>query len=268
MCKQAMMLMVLFILMASNASAMTVYCTNCSNRFTQALDRITKIEQLQTLMSQYDQDLLQTAKQARMVLQNIEQFQNMLENTKSLSPATLIRLKDTFVRLGQMVGTVNQHKGEVDALGEVFNAAYSNYGEIGEMVRQGTSMAKAATQEKWTQWAAMAEEAIRATFKLTGQQLAEISDSAEFDVYVQDLLNTPTGRMEALQAANQLAAIQVNESRSLRALLATSIQEQAQLNARSEKERQLERELWRKGFESDVLRNINLDDTNPTTNNF
>ena len=37
----------------SSGNTLVVYCTNCSEMFTQALERVTNLSQLETLVSQY-----------------------------------------------------------------------------------------------------------------------------------------------------------------------------------------------------------------------
>lgn len=73
-----------------NAYAGTVYCTNCSTRVTQAIEKATSLEQLKTLLKEYDEAIEQTAAQLQMVQQNIEQYTNMVQNTVML-PANIIR---------------------------------------------------------------------------------------------------------------------------------------------------------------------------------
>ena len=48
---------------AAPVHADTVYCWNCSENVTQALDRVTNLEQLQTLIKGYDEAIQQTAAQ-------------------------------------------------------------------------------------------------------------------------------------------------------------------------------------------------------------
>lgn len=71
-----------------NAHAKVVYCTNCSDRVTQAIEKATSLEQLKTLLKEYDEAIEQTAAQLQMVQQNIEQYTNMVQNTVML-PRTL-----------------------------------------------------------------------------------------------------------------------------------------------------------------------------------
>ena len=64
--------------------AKTVWCANCSEKFTQALDRVTNVEQLRNIGADYQESVQQTIQQVRMVQQNVEQYANMVQNTIGL----------------------------------------------------------------------------------------------------------------------------------------------------------------------------------------
>ncbi len=256
-----------FVLPKHAVAAYTVYCTNCSTMFTQALDRITNLKQLEQLVSQYKEDIQQTAHQMTMVKQNIEQLSDMARNTKNLDPSMLSALKHRFLDLGGLVTKTAHQKGEMDTLIRVYQTLYPTYDEMGRLVRHDTPEANAEALRRYQDWSNQVDGAVMSTFRMSGSQLEELAGSEEFDAHVQELLNSPEGRMEALQAANQLSAMQIEENRKMRALLATSIQSQAQVNAKEEKQDQYDRERWRKAFEGDAIEK-QIGDYAPTSNNF
>jgi TolA-binding protein len=77
--KFVMLALCFLFLTASNGHAYTVYCTNCSEKVVQALDRVTNVQQLDTVIRQHAEDVRQTAQQIRMVQQNIESWSTTLE---------------------------------------------------------------------------------------------------------------------------------------------------------------------------------------------
>ncbi len=108
---------ILFALASVNlAEAKTVYCTNCSTRTTQAIEKATSIDQLKTLAKQYAEEMEQTEAQLRMVQQNIEQYANMLQNTKQLGPNLRAKLKDSFVQIKHVIRARQIVQGVIDAL--------------------------------------------------------------------------------------------------------------------------------------------------------
>jgi len=68
-------------------------------------------------------------------------------------------------------------------------------------------------------------------------------------------LKTPEGQEQALEAANQLAAMQLKDSIALREIMATMAQGQAMATAKSEKKDEMSQEMWRKATNSDKLKN-------------
>ena len=258
--------LILLMVFAGSASAKAVYCTNCSTRFTQALDRVTNLKQLENLISQYKEDIQQTAHQMTMVKQNIEQLADMARNTKNLAPDMLSALKHRFMDLGGLVTKTTHQRGEADTLVRLYQTLYPTYDEMGRLVRHDTAEANAEALRRYQEWSNQVDGAVMSTFQVSGSQLEELAGSDEFDAHVQDLLNSPEGRMEALQAANQLSAMQIEENRKTRALLATSIQSQAQVNAKDEKQDQEDQEQWRKSFGSDAIQKILTSPTEPTPN--
>ena len=153
-------------------------------------------------------------------------------------------------------------RGDNQALSEIFAQAYPNYAEWSGMVTSGSEQDE--YREQWDNWAKEINRASEATFQLSGAQLEELqADSATFDQYIDDLLNTPEGQMQALQSGNQLAALQLRENRQLRGLMATSIQSGITQDMKNQKEREASEALWRAINNTDKFKNLSVDDARP-----
>jgi len=129
-------------------------------------------------------------------------------------------------------------------LHQIFDDLYPDYESLANEI---TSAAKlpdriAAYRERYEEWTNQANEATKRGFSLTGQQLQDLVYSGEFESQVQELLSTPEGQKEALDAGNQLAGMQLDEARHLRALLATHIQAQQQLIMKEQLTKDVEEE--------------------------
>lgn len=240
-----------FVLMASAANARTVYCVNCSNKFMQALDRVTNVNQLTSLWKQYGEQVNQTAQQVRMVQQNIEQYANMVYNTVTLPTDTMNMMVGDFNRLSGYVEKISARTGEIDSMKELYNAFYSKQSALRGLV--GTADGSKRYSNMWDRWSGEVDRAAEATFKLTGSQLADLRDNGELEAHIQTLLSTPKGRMEAIQAGNKLAAIQIKEAQETRALMATYLQQQMAKDQKDEKVDQTREEARRKLYEKTTL---------------
>ncbi|NDV28956.1 P-type conjugative transfer protein TrbJ [Desulfovibrio sp. JC010] len=233
---------------ASPASAMTVTCVNCSDKFLQMLERVTNIEQLESMWRTYKEEMMQTQQQIMMVQQNIQQYTNMVRNTIRLPFAIKNSVIRDFKRLAQLSKNLVTTVGDIEVLDGIYEAQYPDFNSAKRLVGQPNAKFTKKYKEYWSKWSERVDAATKATFKLSGSQLQEISDSAEFDSYIEGLLSTPEGRMQALEAANQLSSVQIQEIRKLRALLATQIQNQSMIEAKKEKDQQILRQDSEKFF--------------------
>lgn len=206
------------------------------------MDRVTNIEQLSTAMDQYGQDIQQTEQQIRMVQQNIEQYQNMLKNTQNLSPSMLTAMSGDFRRLANLQSQLKLQRGDMNAMQNMYQEMYPTAdtfdGQTGPEFNRSLN-----------KWSNASDQAYQATFQMSGRQLNDLQNADAFDAQMQSLLNTPQGRMEALQAANQLAVLQLQESREMRSLMGSYVQAQMQAAAKAEREAEVRRNFSEKTFE-------------------
>ncbi|WP_165178197.1 P-type conjugative transfer protein TrbJ [Desulfovibrio sp. ZJ369] len=236
-------------LSAANASAAyTVYCTNCSDRVTQAIEKATSLEQLTTLLKEYDEAIQQTAAQLQMVQQNIEQYTNMVQNTVML-PANIIRkISSELSKVARITNALNTMRNDVAGLGNVFDGLYQAQAELkklANMPRNMLSQGGMTYRTSWDSWSRRVDDSTRATFQLSGQQLKDLEESAELEAYMNELLSSPDGQQKALMAGNQLAALQIQKARQLRELIATKVQSDLASQEKAEKESQMGQELHR-----------------------
>jgi P-type conjugative transfer protein TrbJ len=242
--------LIFFMALASNVHAYTVYCTNCSEKMTQALDRATNVQQLDTIARQYSEDVQQTAQQIHLVQLNIEQYQNMLQNTKNLSPENLSALSGEFRKLSALQKQIKLQRGDAEALQRTYEEVYPGADAMSGQTND-------EYQQRWREWSQESDRAYQATFQVTGRQLQDLENDADaFDQRVQELLNTPEGRMEAAQAANQLAAYQLREAREMRSVMNAYFQAQIQAASKAEQDAQAQREEDKRFFNSSRLKGI------------
>ncbi|UQZ88856.1 P-type conjugative transfer protein TrbJ [Deltaproteobacteria bacterium Smac51] len=227
----------LLCLMAVPGQAATVWCANCSDNWTQQMERVTSLEQLKNVLNTYHEAIQQTQQQIALVQNNIQQYQNMIQNTVNLPKNLLNEVKGQFSQLAQLTNKLNLQKGDYLALGQVFDEVYPRL-EILKNITSGSGVKD--VKEVWEKWSTEVDRAAQATFQLTGSQLKDLGENSDaLDRHISDLLSTPEGQMQAIQSGNSLAAIQIDELRQLRALMATNIQAATQAMMKDEKREQL-----------------------------
>ena len=222
---------------AGSGQAYTVYCTNCSEQFTQALDRVTNVEQLKNLIGTYQEAMEQTQQQIALVQNNIKQYENMLQNTLNLPSNLLGQVKGQFSELAQLTNQLKLQKGDYLVMGELFNDIYPELDLIKDIA---TGFGVRSIKEVWEKWSKETDRAAEAAFQVTGQQLKDLVENSQaLDQHISRLLETPEGQMQALQSGNSLAAIQIDELRKLRTMMAVNIQSATQALMKEEKREQL-----------------------------
>ena len=163
-------------------------CVNCSNAITQELEYIDSLEQLVALKHQVSEALTQTAQQIRMAQQNIEQYANMVQNTARL-PANLInQVSGEFTRLANLTSALRTQRGDMMALEQIYMNLFPEQSLFAELAGASPAMVEQANdhyEAEWDKWAANVEQATKATFQLSGLQLADLQqDPARFQSYM------------------------------------------------------------------------------------
>lgn len=257
---KAIIILIAFMLVTTSTRAQSgvVWCTNCSDVFTQALDRVTNIEQLTQLYQQVDQAMQQTQQQITMVQQGIDRYANMVRNTTSLPGQMRSKLQGTFGQLSSLTQQLNVQRGDASALSQIFSATYAGSGAIRDLARapkEGAGAAADTYRQMREKWGDEVDRSQQAAFQESGSQISDIEQkSTELDNQLGDLLLTPEGQMQALEAGNQIAAMQLQESQRLRMLLAVSAQASAQKQMKDEKTEQMQAEAWKDALSADSLK--------------
>lgn len=225
----------------SAAHGMTVTCVNCSNIFTQLMEYIKDIEQLSEAVKRYEE--------------LVEQTTNAITNTMNLPTDLVSNIESQIKEAASSVTKLTSFKADMESLSTIFTDTWP---ELKDFKVDGMLMTeKIKTRvDQFKNTAEKIDDILQSNFKLTGQQLQDLTDSGDFDSYVSDLLSSKTGRQQAIEAGNQINALTVNEMRQTRALLASYVQAQSAVSAQNlhnEKDgaAEIEREMS-KGVELDL----------------
>ena len=235
------------------AFAKTVWCTNCSEKFTQALDRVTNVEQLRNIVADYQESVQQTIQQVRMVQQNVAQHANMVQNTIGLPAEIYGKVHGTFTRLADLTSQLRTSRGDLSAMAGIFRNIYAESDKMASLM----TLPMDDLQKTVDTWGENVDRSAEALFQLSGDQLQSmVRDTPALEAHIDELLSTPEGQMQALMAANTLTSMQLQEARQLRELTATMSQAQLSSQMKGEKEDQLQKEQWRKATETGLLEEL------------
>lgn len=190
------------------AAALTVYCSNCGNWWTQALE---KLEAVNTQIN--------TAKQLQDALQ---QAMNLPGNM----------FKDIGNDLRQVIGVYQNAKSlgrDMANMDERFKQEYQGYANYLESIGQGNSYSMMPV--RYEKWATTGLDNVRTAITAAGMNISSFDDETDMLNQIVQRSSSAAGRMQAIQAGNEIAAQNVQQLQKLRDMMQTQITMQANFMA-------------------------------------
>ena len=224
--------------------AQAYYCSNCSTWLQQALEYAAQVEELAEMVTQTQQAI----KQTEMQIKNLEKLGKDLRDNPL----------ETLLDLAKKTSQLNTYRADETLLAQIFNELFPEQSMFADLAGASASEIEAANkkyQKHYDEWSKAIDQATQATFQLSGRQLKDLEESDELRGYLENLLNDPEGQMQAIQAGNQLAALQIQEIRQFRELAATQAQSEITQQMKQEKQEEMAEEQWRNAMKTDVLKN-------------
>ena len=224
--------------------AQAYYCSNCSTWLQQALEYAKQIEELAELVQQTQQAI----KQTEMQIKNLEKLGKDLRDNPL----------ETLLDLAKKTSQLNTYRADETLLAQIFNELFPEQSMFADLAGASASEIEAANkkyQKHYDEWSKAIDQATQATFQLSGRQLKDLEESDELRGYLENLLNDPEGQMQAIQAGNQLAALQIQEIRQFRELAATQAQSEITQQMKQEKQEEMSNEMWKEAIKTDKLKN-------------
>ena len=142
-------------------------------------------------------------------------------------------------------------------LAQIFNELFPEQSEFADLAGATRDEIKAANekyQKHYDEWSKAIDQATQATFQLSGRQLKDLEESGELRDYLENLLNDPEGQMQAIQAGNQLATLQLQEIRQFRELAATQAQSEITQQMKVEKQEEAANAQHQEATKTDLLK--------------
>ena len=189
-------------------AADAVVCVNCSNEVTQLLNKATLLQQL--------------AQQAEQLKTEINQYSDMIQNSKGISTQVWGKALDDFTRLQQIMSQSKALAASAGNLDGQFSDKYSTYSDY-----RNQQMGKADFQRKYQQWSTEGSDNALYTLKGLNVQAQQMEEEQAVIQQLQGMAGSAEGRMQALQVANMMASQQVDQVFKLRQLMMQQVQMQA-----------------------------------------
>lgn len=211
---------------APPAAAYTVYCSNCGNWWTQALEQIEAVNtQINT---------------ARQLADAMQQAANL--------PGSVFT--DIGNDLRQVVGVYQNARSlgrEMATMDQDFKQQYKGYQNYIDAIASGKSYTSMPV--RYEQWATSGLDNVKTALTAAGMNISSFDTETDMLNQMISRSSTAAGRMQAIQAGNEIAAQNVQQLQKLRDLMQTQITMQANFMA-TQTERQAVDDATRENFYS------------------
>lgn len=160
---------------------------------------------------------------ARELQVQLNQYQNMLVNTISLRDPVLAPIGNTFRSLSQVYWQGQSLMWRAQNLDQQFNYMYPGYQSYVYTVGQGGP----TFSQKYRDWSERNNEGIVSSARVSGMTVQSGEDTAALLQRMALQSSTAEGQVQAVQAGNQIATMQVQELLKLQAMIDAQIKMQA-----------------------------------------
>jgi P-type conjugative transfer protein TrbJ len=223
----------------------------CVNAYAGAGDYATEPTQLLNyaeLINQYEKEVGQYEKQVLMVENQLQQLANMATNTQGFSNTIWGNAMQDLALLQQAV-----------AKGQALAYTFSNMDQVFEQRFKGYSnwstsaMGTVNFPTQYANWSQQTLDTCRSALSAANLQYQNFTTEQGTMHQLVNASQSATGRMQAIQVGNQIAAQLVDQMQKLRQLLMTQIQMQAQYISKKQDQDDLNAALFQNYFQPPTL---------------
>lgn len=194
---------------STNTPAYAIYCSNCSTFYQQ--------------MFEYAEAVNTTLHTAEQLSTQIQQYNNMITQGLSLPNSMFGSINNDMERVAGIYSRAQSLGRNVESLETQFNTQYPGYETYLRNFYQSSGTPSDSTSEQFKIWANQGFDSVKTAMKSAGMNISTFADE---DEHLNQLVNrsqSSAGRMQAIQAGNEIAASNVQQLQKLRDLVAIQI---------------------------------------------
>lgn len=190
----------------SPARAYAIYCSNCSTFYQQMFEYV---EQVNTALNTAEQ--LQT---------QIQQYQNMVSQGTSLPNSMFGSIAADLKNVANIYNRSQAIGRQIQDMDSKFNTAFPGFESY---LNQAANSAEVPNRDRYEKWSVQGRDNVKTAMKAADLNTAAFeSEDAQLARMV-SRSQSAVGRMQAIQAGNEIASQNVQQLQKLRDLLATQI---------------------------------------------
>ena len=191
------------------AHAIPVVCTNCSTIFNQILEYAQAVE-----------TQINTAEQ---LATQIQQYEDMLKQGLPLGDSRFGRITADIMRLQSVYQQGLALAGRLANFDDQFRDQFGDYNDYLEEVGESPEY----MEENYEQWSEQGLDQMRVSMKAAGMNVSAIAKEDQMLAQLVQRSASAEGRLQAIQAGNEIAAQQVQQLQMLREMSYAQIQAQS-----------------------------------------
>lgn len=186
----------------------TTYCVNCATRYTQATEVAKAIET--------------AVNTARQLQTQIQQYQDMLQQGLSLDSTELGSVSDSISDLNELYQQGQNMAGQMTGFTSDFSDQYKDFDTF--LTEAGGD--PAALKSYYGEWSDQTSMAARTAMQSSGMNINQIGGETDTLNELVAQSQSAEGRMQAIQAGNQISAMMVQQMQKMRVMVNDQIQAQ------------------------------------------
>lgn len=217
------LLIAIFSLLFTGQNAWAIYCTNCSTFYQQLFEYAEAVN-----------TALNTAEQ---LSTQVQQYNNMVTQGIPLPNSMFGSITQDMQRVASIYNRSQALGRNIANLDSQFNIQFPGYQTYLQRFFQSSSRTTDAMPDRYEQWSSQNFDNAKTAMQAAGINTSTFADE---DKHLEQLVSrsqSSAGRMQAIQAGNEIAASNVQQLQKLRDLVATQINLQGNYMAQ-ENERQ------------------------------
>lgn len=185
--------------------AQAIFCSNCSTFLQQ--------------MFQYAKDVETALNTAQQLSTQIQQYQNMVQQGVQLPNRIFNQITGDLQRVATVYNDARSLGRDISGFDDKFRAQFKDYGQ---WLKDGSFTAQASA-DRYRNWSEQGRDNARTAMHAAGLNVSTFADENAMLDQIVARSQSATGRMQAIQAGNEIAAQNVQQLQRLRDLMATQI---------------------------------------------
>jgi len=180
---------------------------------------ITQILNNIELVMSYAKQAQEVLNTANMIQNQLQAYQNMIQNTQNLGSLNLSNAANTLLQLRNLVNSANGISYMMSNINSQYAAVHKGYSQYSV-----NGLTPAGLDQQWQKWETLHKEATVKSLEALKLHEADFATEASTLSTIRSQMQTPTGATQAIQIGNELAMENVSQMQKLRELVMSQTQ--------------------------------------------